>query len=418
MALYNFFSGQTTDPPTELERQLFLKELISDSKNLDNKEFDDKWSRKMSSIDKKTLIRFMGPASDDNIREIKKRYSSGNLSAIDNKIKGIQAAEQRAIENEKKQNEAASGIVSQVKSFAGILPEGEKIRSQAKEKFGYEIGSEIPDPRYVVNKAMAEEARSRIQNKEGIPLWYDKRNANTCINGVCTVASNQGMDFSSMAGRDPNTLKNLQGQYIPVQNKSFLANLEFSGYEPIPKGEMPMEGDVAQYFESTGSLGELVPKHAEIVLKTKAKPNGEFDIETFNNYQLTGTGEGLSQRSIGVSNGNYYGDGWADVRFYRPTKEAAAKAVQRKHPQVQAQIEGKNKFEQSDLSKKYNEYQKTISEIESKNLLGEDSSLIRDIAEGFSGRFSNDKDGLRRAIISKAKNPAMVDRVLNLLYSK
>jgi hypothetical protein len=342
------------------------------------------------------------------------------LGNLDKKLALEKAAAEKAAalkaQQEKEDQEltaAATPISNFFKQTSADAKTINQLSGVAKEKYGFDPNDKA-SPNEIIARGMVSEANQRIQNKDGIPLWYDVKNENTCINGVCTIAANQGVDFSSLKGRDPNTLKNTKGQYIPVQNASFLANLESSGYEPIPAGEFPKSGDFAQYFKAEGNMGELRPHHAEIVLNSKDAQGG-VNLETFNNYQLTNTGEGLSKRSVSKTpQGGFTEGGWDDVRFYRLKPEVAEKALQKNPGYIKSQ-QGKSQYMASPEFKQLQETQGRLATADI-NILGQDKDLYQDIVTGITN--NEDKEKLKAKLIPKSKNPKLLTRVIDQVYTQ
>jgi len=420
MALYNMLGPGDDAKKDKLVKQ---KQLVVDAQTLSFDEWKKKYSA-LSAAEKRALqiddSMIADRGSFKSFQDTDVSFFDTQLGNLDKKLGREKAAAEKAAalkaQQEKEDQEltaAATPISNFFKQTSADAKTINQLSGVAKEKYGFDPNDKAT-PNEIIARGMVSEANQRIQNKEGIPLWYDVKNENTCINGVCTIASNQGVDFSGLKGRDPNTLKNTKGQYIPVQNASFLANLESSGYEPIPAGETPKPGDFAQYFKAEGSMNELRPHHAEIVLGSKDN-NGAVNLETFNNYQLTGTGEGLSNRSISKTpQGGFTGGGWDDVRFYRLKPEVAEKALQKNPGYIKSQ-EGRKQYEASPEFKQLQETQGRLATADI-NILGQDKDLYQDIVTGITN--NEDKEKLKTKLLPKSKNPKLIARVIDQVYTQ
>lgn len=420
MALYNMVGPGDDAKKDKLEKQ---KQLVVDAQTLSFDEWKKKYSA-LSAAEKRVLqindSMIADRGSFKSFQDTNVSFFDTQLSNLDKKLGLEKAAAEKAAalkaQQEKEDQEltaAATPISNFFKQTSADAKTINQLSGVAKEKYGFDPNDKAT-PNEIIARGMVSEANQRIQSKEGIPLWYDVKNENTCINGVCTIAANQGVDFSSLKGRDPNTLKNTKGQYIPVQNASFLANLESSGYEPIPAGEFPKPGDFAQYFKAEGNMGELRPHHAEIVLNSKDAQGG-VNLETFNNYQLTNTGEGLSKRSVSKTpQGGFTEGGWDDVRFYRLKPEVAEKALQKNPGYIKSQ-QGKSQYMASPEFKQLQETQGRLATADI-NILGQDKDLYQDIVTGITN--NEDKEKLKTKLLPKSKNPKLIARVIDQVYTQ
>ena len=425
MALYNMVGPGDEARKAKLENQ---KQLIVDAQTLSFEDWQSKYMA-LPAADKKAL-----GIADSQIKDRYwyKSYKNSDasfydtqLANLDKKLGREKAAADKAAAlkaQQEKEDQELSAAATPISNFFKQTSADAKAISQlstvAKDKYGFDPNDKAT-PNEIIARGMVSEANQRIQNKDGIPLWFDPKNENTCINGVCTIAANQGVDFSGLKGRDPNTLKNNKGQYIPLQNKSFLANLDASGYEPIPKGENPKPGDFAQYFTAEGNMKELVPHHAEIVLNSKdgswGNGNNDVDIEAFNNYGLTNFGTGLSPRKI-IKNpeGGFTGGEWSDIRFYRLKPEVAEKALQKNPGYIKSQ-QGKQQYEASPEFKQLQETQGRLATADI-NILGQDKALYQDILSGITN--NEDKEKLKAKLIPKSQNPKLLTRVIDQVYTQ
>lgn len=420
MALYNMAGPGDDAKKAKLEKQ---KQLVVDAQTLSFDEWQKKY-KALPAAEKKVLGIDDSMISDrgsyKSFKDTDPSFYDTQLGNLDKKLGREKAAAEKAAalkaQQEKEDQDltaAATPISNFFKQTSADARAISQLSTVAKEKYGFDPNDKAT-PNEIIARGMVSEANQRIQNKEGIPLWYDVKNENTCINGVCTIAANQGVDFSGLKGRDPNTLKNPKGQYIPVQNRSFLANLDASGYEPIPKGETPKPGDFAQYFTAEGPMRELVPHHAEIVLNAKEN-QGAIDVDTFNNYALTNFGNGWTQRRVSKTpQGGFAGGGGDDVRYYRLKPEVAEKALQKNPGYIKSQ-QGKQQYEASPEFKQLQETQGRLATADI-NILGQDKGLYQDILTGITN--NEDKEKLKAKLVPKSKNPKLIARVIDQVYTQ
>lgn len=219
-----------------------------------------------------------------------------------------------------------SQSVANLKAAIGKVNEFKSIADKFKETSGVDL-TQVSDPTSFVAQKMITDAKSRIaKGKEGaVPVIGDPKNENTCLAGVCTIAADAGVSFSKLKGNAVTGLAtDKKGRKIPQYNPLFASQLEKTGYYEIPEGESPMPGDLVQYFEPQGDMGELTPRHMEFILEDK----GGGKYSTFNNYGLFNSGAGESDvTDVRGTNKTDPGRSSTLNRFYRLKPEVAKEAV-------------------------------------------------------------------------------------------
>ena len=419
MALFELLYDTPKDRVSVLR---YRKQMAEDARKLGPKEFEKKYGS-MDAEDRKAFL----PNSKMDIASTFDYFKNQDPATLDKLITNEEKRIQIRTAESDKITQQAMQIAPQIKQMVQGYANMNKIKGDAAKNFGYNIGENV-DPVQIVNEGMVAEANRRIRDGEGISLSQDPKNDMTCIAGVCTLAANQGVDFSKLQGM-PGVVKDKQGRSIPQYNPTFTSAISKTGYQELPKGEKPRQGDIVQYFKAKGNTRELVPKHMELVtsgaFKMGAPGAQREDYETFNNYALYSDqlydleteGAGREKRPLNTNpDGTFTSGGWDQVRFYRLTPEAAEKAVRSKNPDAAKKLEGKRMFEQSDMAKAYQEAQQMFESGRGKNILGDDQGLLMEIVEGAGGKFANDRAGLKKVIASKAKNPVLVQRVIDQIY--
>ena len=312
----------------------------------------------------------------------------------------------RKVEEEKQLGLQAGTAATGLRGHITNINEANRLKELAATKYGYNIGQAEPDYVSEYTKGLLADANKRASSsdvKDSIPIANNPSNEATCINGVCTIAANQGVSFAGMKGLE-NTLLNKQGQYIPVQNKEFRNNLDKTGYMEI-KPEDAQPGDFMQY-------GNKNPEHMEILLNKDRQGN----IKTFNNYQLTNHPEmtGTSGRQlVKTPEGNTQTGSFGNTYAYRIKPETAKAAYLKLHPEYGTQLEGRGKFESSDDYKAYQTASQATQNPNAK-ILGADEGLFNDIVGGYTGK--KDKETLKKEMLAKSKNPNLVGKVIDQLY--
>lgn len=273
-------------------------------------------------------------------------------------------------------------------------------------------------------KGILESAQKTINEGKGIPIpgeaessdafrsqveKDDTKSRATCISGVCSLASDQGIDFSKLQKKGL-AMKDAKGRYIPIQNKAFKENIADTGYEEVPY-EQRQPGDFIQYDDKNNT-----PEHMELILNPTSSGN-----KTFNNYGLYNYGKDYAtpQRKLQKdASGKIIevapdkgADNFRDARIFRPKKETYEQAYLRKNPEY-ANIKS------SISSPEYSEYSKSKQNLTNidRSALGSDAGVMDEILSGYSDKYKSDKEGLKKSVSTKIKNPKLVNRAIDMLY--
>lgn len=289
-----------------------------------------------------------------------------------------------------------SDAISKIKAFMAKADEFNKLSDKFKQSTGADL-SFVSDPRDLISQKMVTDAKGRIKKgKEGgIPVYGDPTNQNTCAAGVCTIAADAGVSFDKMRGSLMTGLAtDSKGRKIPQYNPLFSAQLDKSGYYELKPEEKPMPGDLVQYFEAKGDMGELNPYHMEFI--TDDKGGGSYG--TFNNYGLFNEGKGESEvKDVRGTNMSERGRASTINRFYRLTPEAARRAAGEDNVKV---------IEQA------NNLKKELAELG--QLEGEGQDTFRII---FGGLKNNQpKEKVLKNALRLAKDKEYVTAVVNELF--
>jgi hypothetical protein len=381
----------------KLAAQQEALQMAQDAQSMKKKDWEAKYQSILSNQDK--IKSFSGISSYDDFKSNVPTFTSRikNYSKDLKNFEGQVAQEQELINQSQEPS-------SYIKNYLNQYNTIEDIRKAASTKYGYNPSQQL-DPVQFVSNNMVKEANERINTNKGFPLYQDPTNEMTCINGVCSIAADQGVDFSKFPrGEGTGVRQDAQGRWIPQYNPTFSQNYEKAGYRILDPNEAPQPGDVSQYYEGQR------PHHAEIVLSRDDKK-----INTFNNYQLTNYGKGLSTREFDPNQDSKYDvKDQSDTKYYRLTPQAAESAAM-KNPEYSKLAEGKKKFESSDENK---QYQESLKFIENKNakLLGEDAPLFDEIVSGARGKYAKDKPGLISSLSPRSKNPKLLEKIINQSY--
>jgi hypothetical protein len=228
-----------------------------------------------------------------------------------------------------------------------------------KDKYGFDVENEAYEnssPQSKIGKRAVAVAKASMASGKGIPLSQDPNNSLTCINGVCTAASEAGVDYSGLKGL-AGVVKNGKGKDIPQYNVSWTEkdNFKKAGYRRLGKDEKPQEGDFAQYgFEDDKNPNTV--DHMEMV--TEASDTG---VTTFNNYDQTK----LKTPNAGVEHRKYKKDSTqlediADTGYFR-LDDATAKSIVDKDPQYKDSADKYKKFKESEDYTKYKTEQEFLN---------------------------------------------------------
>jgi hypothetical protein len=234
------------------------------------------------------------------------------------------------------------------------------LSDTVKDKYNFDLSQEDYaklSPREMVNRKMIERANAVIASGKGYPITQqlkDNLNENTCINGVCSAASDAGVDFDLFKGLSGVREKDVNKpgvDYVPQYNVTWAENNNFlkAGYERVPEGELPQPGDFAQY-ESRRDKSHADTVHMELV--KKLLPTG---YESFNNYNQTnhpqpGTGNAVRTFADGnVGTIKEFPD--FPAAYYFRLNENTANNIVNTDPQYKPIVEGYKKYKDSDEAK-------------------------------------------------------------------
>ena len=259
-------------------------------------------------------------------------------------------AAQKAAE-QKKIDEERAGKQKFIGDYSSKQKALKELENTFATKYGYTPGEKIGgDAHKMLVKKMIDEANQAIESGIGYNLFQDPKSEMTCINGVCTIAANAGVDFSQMANA-LGVVKDPEGRYIPQSNIGWAQNDAYkkAGFRKLAPGELPQEGDFAQY----GDKGRL--HHMELILGTS--PEG---IITFNNYGQTLNpvpGSGREQRNF--RKGTLNAEDFETTQYFRLDPKVE-EAIMAKSPEYAKKAEARKKLEASDEYKQYLDYQKFL----------------------------------------------------------
>jgi hypothetical protein len=286
------------------------------------------------------------PYTEEHLAKVKNELDAyNNWEASKQKYIEAQAAAQKKMADER------AGKQKFISDYSSKQEALKKLAETFGGKYGFIPGEQLGgDAHKMLVKKMVDEANQAIESGIGYNLFQDPKSEMTCINGVCTIASNAGIDFSKMAGA-LGVVKDPEGRYIPQSNIGWAEKDAYkkAGFRKLATGEVPQEGDFAQY----GDDGRL--HHMELVLGTS--PEG---ITTYNNYGQTLTpvpGAGREQRKF--KKGTYNTEDFQTTQYFRLDPKVE-EAIAAKSPEYTKKAEAKKKLESSDEYKQYLEYQKFL----------------------------------------------------------
>ena len=336
----NLWSGvDPKDITRRLEINPIFKQAALDAKAMSKKEFKDKYkdNNLVSGDEYGTFKEYDPKLYDFTIQRLKNEQEAYN---------NWTKSKQQFIED-KANKESFIGAYNTKKT------EADEYVAKMSKKYGYTPGEDTSAHRAIVNK-MINEANEAINTGIGYPLPNNPASEMTCINGICTIASNAGVDFSPLKGLT-GVQKDSEGRYIPQFNPTFVQNDNYkkAGFRKLNPDEQPEAGDLAQY----GDDGRL--HHMELVLERT--PQG---MVTFNNYQQTKESKpGAGKADRPFKKGSNQASQFATTDYYRldPTIE---EKIESKDPEYLKKIEGKKKFESSDEAKAYKDYENYLKSNE------------------------------------------------------
>jgi hypothetical protein len=287
----------------------------------------------------------------DSRAVIEKRLANAIKSKTQRGIDINKALLKNMDEFESSKNKYAESQKQRVKEYLDKQTEYSNISQEVKKKYGFDTSQEDyvkSSPQDILAKRMSKTAREAITKGKGYVLPQDPTNELTCINGVCEVASEAGVNFDKMEGL-AGVRKNEKGKYIPQYNVSWTEkdNFKKAGYRRLRSDEQPKEGDFAQYgFEDDKNPNTV--DHMEMILEANDK-----GVTTFNNYKQTKektSGAGEEKRAFKKDSKQL--DNIADTGYFRLEDEEAKRILAKdsKHNELLKQY---NAFHDSEDYVKY-----------------------------------------------------------------
>jgi len=333
----------------KIKNDSLMANLIADAKSLPKSEWKKKYEGKYFDV-----WNGYQPINPNHYDEYKNDYATNedwirSSHQAENELKMLNTFNV----NKEKFKKEASDFINQYKNQNEFLS---NFPTEAAKKYGYTPGETL-NPNEFLSKDVVSKAYQAINSNKGFPLPQDPTNEMTCINGICTLESMIGVDFSPLKGKlgvyyDPKT-----GYTIPQYNPTFVEDNNYAkvGYRKLNPNEAPEAGDLAQY------TNEGKPRHMELVLGYN--PNRQALI-VYNNYSQTNDnkpGEGKELRPF--EEGTYKPYQFEKTDYFRLTPEAAQKAasVNPGYPKWQQEkMEAKKALESSEDYKKFIEAQNLI----------------------------------------------------------
>lgn len=369
------------DPTEDAIKAAKLKiQMLQDFKNLGKKGFAEKYAgitdeqKKIIGYGKGYTIQeitedFKGASKDwgdektisASIPDLEKKYEAEKI------VKG-KKLEEEALQKTKQDAEKLKQD-QEFNTYKTDIDNLNKLKGDVKTKYKYDMSQQPVNTMEAYRKGFISEAEERIKNRKDVKVPGQPNNEMTCISGVCTLAANQGVDFSKMAGAGQG-LRDEKGRIIPAQNKAFLDNLDKTGYEEIPIDQI-QPSDLVQYDSDEGR-----PVHMEAYLGKEYDPSRKVTANRlFNNYDLTNAEEGDDR--IGESFRIFNPDG-SDTnldkevlhkkhRAFRIKQETADAAYAKLHPEYAEQLAGKKNFESSEDFKNYTALNDKIEALKTSN---------------------------------------------------
>jgi hypothetical protein len=343
-------------------------QISQDAKKLNKSDFAKKYSS-LSESDKKML----NVSKEDNVQDIYKTANDfWDEKAIQNKITGYQGLYEKQ-QTEKvtlqKAQEAEKAKQQELYNTSkGYIDQYNSLKGSIQNKYKYNPDEKMADPMQAYREGVIKEAEERIKNKKDVKVPGNPNDENTCISGTCTLAANQGVDFSKLIGKGL-AIKDKEGRPIPVQNKAFYDNLDKTGYTEVQKDQI-QPGDFVQYDDvKTGN-----PLHMEMFLGKEKLDNGKEYNKLFNNYSLSNYNDeedaGQSYREFKQDNTVYNPEGeksFSNMRVLRIKPETAEAAYIKLHPEYATQLQGKKSFESSEDYKNYTDLSNKVENLKKTN---------------------------------------------------
>lgn len=351
-------AGEEDPQITKLKKKA---QLSKDARTLNKKQFEEKYG-KLSKEDRKSLD-IPESYSTKDISDVFKDYDDDFYTQkISSTEKGIKQKQERQAQEETQRKEREVKEQAERKEYEGTMSGLDQRRKAIQEKYGYNPDEKFKPVDYHQEyvKGVTSEAERRIKEKNPVRLkGYDPKDTDqmTCAKGVCTLAANQGVDFSKFEG---NFEIDEQGRKIPVQNASFREKLATTGYEEIPYSQRK-PGDIASFQFG----GKNAPSHMEMVLGASGNMT-----RFFNNYELANEPNapesGTSQRLImptpeGPGRNLSEDENVQNAFVYRLKPEVAKQAYLKKNPEYAKKLES---WEKLQAAPEYQEYQQSLSKAD------------------------------------------------------
>jgi hypothetical protein len=349
-------SGGTGDEDKEIARLKKQRQVAEDRTKLSKSEFVKKYSGLGNDFSK-------GAGYDGySAKDLYDTFEGDTIEDYDTKIKNrTTGLEKQATERQRVQEQEAANR----KEYDTAMSDLESRKKGISEKYKYNVDEKFQpvDYRQEYVKGVTSEAEQRIKNKQPIRLRGAKatdKDQMTCAKGVCTLAANQGVDFSKFEGGEGTYEIDEKGRKIPVQNKGFREKLASTGYEEIPYSQR-QPGDIASFQFG----GKDYTTHMEMVLN----PKGNL-TRYFNNYELANdpdaTESGTSYRTLsptaeGPGRNLSPDENVQNAFVYRLKPEAAKQAYLNKNPEYASKLQA---FEAAQAAPEYKDYQQSLAKAE------------------------------------------------------
>lgn len=370
-------TSQNGDPIEDKIKAAKLKiQMLQDFNKLGKKGFAEKYAG--ITDEEKKLI---GYGKGYNITEITEDFKNSSADWGDEKTisaslpeleKKYETQKAEKLKQEETQKAEKLKQEQEYNTYKTDIDNLNKLKSTVKEKYKYDINSNVKPVNTLdaYRQGVIKEAEERIATGADVKVPGQPKNTMTCISGTCTLAANQGVDFSKMAGAQGQGVRDDKGRIIPTQNAAFLKNLDLTGYEEIPIDQR-QPGDFIQYDDESGK-----PVHMEAYLGKEFNEDANLmEDRLFNNYSLTNETnpelrKGESFRTF--KNGADYKTGGTEIghksnRAFRLKQDAADAAYSKLHPEYAEQVKNKKSFESSEDFKSYTALNDKIEGLKTSN---------------------------------------------------
>jgi hypothetical protein len=345
------WKGQSTEwLQKRISNSELLVQAIKDARSLSKDEWQEKYKGASFAAVGEGRAQ---PILPDFYNDYKKRDDAfiQDWSQARDQAKNELLMQSRWTANKDKAKKEALDFLNQYKGQNELLS---SIPTEAAKKYGYTPGElENLSAWDFLSKDAVSKAYYAINANKGFPLPQDPTNEMTCINGICTIESMIGVDFSPMKGAKGVYYDKKTGKTIPQYNPTWLENDNYKkvGYRKLDPREFPQPGDLAQYTDE----GKV--HHMELVLDNLSKGQG---LVVYNNYSQTNDNKPGEGKELRVFNpGTYQPEEFEKTEYFRLTPEAQQKALSR-NPTYLKKLESKKAFESSEDYKKFMETQEYI----------------------------------------------------------